>query len=147
MREYFLGRLSGCQKRVFKKKCTLFVFVCFMLEKEKEKNEKHGKRKCKKKKQTNSVFWVLVNTEDVFCRNGIFEKLANTICVRKVKKNRAFSLQLSVFGKWSFFWCPFKVTKHYNNRGFSRHRGNPKWHFWLQKCHLGKGPRKGVYYL
>ena len=42
-----------------------------------------------------------------------------------------------------FLW-PFKVTKHYKNRGFSRHRGKPKWHFWLQKCHFGKLPRKGV---
>ena len=24
---------------------------------------------------------------------------------------------------------------------------NPKWHVWLQKCHFGKGPRNGFYYL
>ena len=32
-------------------------------------------------------------------------------------------MQLSVLGKWSFFWCPFKVTKHCKNRGFPSKRG------------------------
>ena len=30
--------------------------------------------------------------------------------------------------------------------GFSKHRGKPKWHFSLQKCHFGKGPRKGFWH-
>ena len=47
-------------------------------------------------------FWVVVKKKGLFVKMAFLEKLANTICVRKVKK-RAFSLQLSVFGKWSFF--------------------------------------------
>ena len=28
--------------------------------------------------------------------------------------------------------------------GFQQAHGeNPKWQFWFQKCHFGKGPRKG----
>ena len=48
----------------------------------------------------------------------------------------AFSLQLSVLGKWSFF-CARSVTKHYKNRGFHGHRGKLKWHFWFQSAILG----------
>ena len=44
------------------------------------------------------------------------------------RKERAFSLQLSnyLFLENGPFLCPFKVTKHYKNWGFSRHRGKPQ---------------------
>ena len=92
---------------------------------------------------------MVVNKEDVYCGNGIFlkkRKKTNTICVRKVK-NRAFSLQLAVFGKWSFFGA-LSVSPNTTKIGASAGTGeNPKWHFWSRKCHFGKGPRKGLYYL
>ena len=32
------------------------------------------------------------------------------------------------------------------NGDFGRHRGeDPIWHFWFQRCHFGKGPRKRVF--
>ena len=68
-------------------------------------------------------------------------------CVQTVKNKRAFSLQLSVLGKWSFF-CGHSKWQNTIKIGVSADTGeNPKWHFWLQKCHFGKGPRKGFYYL
>ena len=48
------------------------------------------------------------------------------------------------FWKMVPFLCPFKVTKHYKNMGFSRHRGKPKMALLVAKCHVGKGPRKGA---
>ena len=76
----------------------------------------------------------------------ILENLANTICVRKVQKARIFVATIC-FWKWSFL-CPYKVTKHCKNRGFSRHRRKPQMALLVAKCHFGKGPRKGgIYYL
>ena len=44
-----------------KKKCGLFVFVFFYVGKsKKDKMKKMEKGKCQKKKQKNSVFWVVV---------------------------------------------------------------------------------------
>ena len=54
---------------------------------------------------------------------------------RRYKKH-AFSLQLSVLGNGPFL-CPFNLTKHYKNRGFSRHRGKPK------MAILGRGLERG----
>ena len=66
---------------------------------------------------------------------------------RRNKKKRAFSLQLSVFGNGPFFGGHSK-WQNTKKIGVSADTGeNPKWHFWLQKCHFGKGPRKGFYYL
>ena len=56
-----------------------------------------------KKNPENSVFWVVVKKNVFVVKMSFFRKLANTICVQTVKNKRAFSLQLSVFGKWSFF--------------------------------------------
>ena len=59
-------------------------------------------------------------------------------------KKRTFSLQLSVFGKWSFFRAHSK-SPNTTIIGVSAGTGeNPKWHFWLHKGHFGKGPRQGV---
>ena len=42
------------------------------------------------------------------------------------------------------FLCPFQVTKHYNNRGFSRHRGKPKMALLVVKVPLWEGAWKGA---
>ena len=120
-----------------------FVFLlCW--KKGKGKYEKMEKENFKKA-QENCILWVVVKKNGL-CKNVIFWKIGKHYLCSEGKK-RAFSLQLSVFGKWSFFLWPFQVTKHSKNRGFSRHRGKPKRDLWLQKCHFGKGPRKGSYYL
>ena len=130
----FFGNLSGCQKRVIEKKCALFVFVFFMLEKVKRKMWKNREKKFQTKNQKNCVFWVVVKKMVFFVKMSFLGKIGKHYLCSEGKKRCAFSLQLSVFGKCSFFWCPFKVTKHYKNRG-------------LQKCHFGFSLEKGFYYL
>ena len=74
-----------------------------MLEKVKGKYEKNGKGNFKKK-QKNSVFWVVVKKMVFFVKMSFFRKIGkHYLCSEGVKKKRAFSLQLSVFGKRSFF--------------------------------------------
>ena len=52
-----------------------------------------------------------------------------------------------------WFWkmvlfCAHSKSPNTTKIGVSTGTGeNPKWHFWLQKCHFGKGPGKGLYYL
>ena len=82
----------------------------------------------------------------LFCRICIFWKIGkHHLCSEGKKTHFRCNYLLLENGP---FLCPFKVTKHNKNRGFSRHKGKtPKWHFWLQKCHFGKGPWKQLYYL
>ena len=75
---------------------------------------------------------------------SFFRKIGKHYLCSEGKKRCAFSLQLSVFGKWYFFWCPFKVTKHYKNRGFSGHRGKPKMALLIAKVPFWVFPRKGA---
>ena len=136
--------MSGCQKRVFEKNVH-FLFLSFLCwRKKKRKHEKTGKQKKNKKKQKNSVFVVVVNKNGPFYKNVIFRKIGKYYLCSEGQKRCAFSLQLSVLGKWSFFWCPFKVTKHYKNRGFSRHGGKPKMALLVAKVPFWVFPRKGV---
>ena len=55
-------------------------------------------------------------------------------------------MTLSVLGKWYLLW-PYQSPNATKIGAWASTRENPKWHFWLQKCHFGKGPRKGLYYL
>ena len=56
-------------------------------------------------------------------------------------------MQLSVFGRWSFFGAHSK-SPNTTKIGVSAGTGeNPKWHFWLQKWHFGFSLEKGFYYL
>ena len=130
----FVGSLSGCQNRVFEKKWALFVFVFLCWRKKKRKYEKHGKRKFQKKTEK-LCFWVAVNKEDVFLQKWHFLKNRQTLFVFGRKKT-------------AHFRCNYSKSPNTTEIGASAGtRENPKWHFWLQKCHFGKGPRKGVYYL
>ena len=89
------------------------------------------------------MLFVWLRKTFLLTKMAFFEKSASTICVREVKRH-AFSLTLSVFGKWYFLW-PYRITKHYEHRGCSRHRENPKWYFWLQNLPFWEGPSKGVF--
>ena len=52
------------------------------------------------------------------------------------------------FGKMVLFFGAHSKSPNTTKIGVSAGTGeNPKWHFWLQKCHFGKGPGKGLYYL
>ena len=79
-----------------------------------------------KKAHKNSVFWVFVKKTGLFCKNVIFREIGkHYLCSEGQKKVRIFVATIC-FWKMVLFWCPFKVTKHYKNRSFSRHRGKPK---------------------
>ena len=46
------------------------------------------------------------------------------------------------------FWGAHSKSPNTTKIGVSADTGeNPKWHFWLQKCHFGFSLEKGFYYL
>ena len=81
-----------------------------------------------------------------FAKWHFLENLQNTLCVRKAKKTRTFIDTICFWKNVIFFWA-YKITKHYENRGLSRHKGKPKMALLVWKVSFGKGPRKGFYYL
>ena len=98
----------------------------------------------KKKAQKNSVFGWLWRKRFFLIKMAFYRKYGGTLFVFRRYKKRACSLQLSVFGKWSCF-CAHSKSPNTTKIGASAGTGeNPKWHFWFQKCHFGKGPRKGA---
>ena len=66
------------------------------------------------------------------------------LCSEGQEKVRIFVATIC-FGKMVLFWCPFKVTKHYKNRGFSRHGGKPKMALLVAKVPFWVFPRKGAF--
>ena len=99
-----------------------------------------------KKTQKNNVFGWLWRNMVFFVKMAFWGKWANTICVWKVQKRRIF-VETICFGKMVLFWCPFKVTKHYKNRGFSSHRGKPKMALLVANVPFWEGAWKGLYSL
>ena len=78
---------------------------------------------------------------------SFFRKIGKHYLCSEGKRRCAFSLQLPVFGKWYFFGAHSK-SPNTTKIGVSADTGeNPKWHFWLQKCHFGFSLEKGFYYL
>ena len=135
-------------KKGVSKKNVQFLFLSILCwKKKKRKHEKNGKINFQKKPRKIVFFGWLWRKMFFFVNCHFFWKIGKHYLCSEGKKRCAFSLQLSVFGKCHFFWCPFKVTKHYKNRGFSRHRGKPKMALLLQKCHFGFALEKGFYYL
>ena len=62
------------------------------------------------------------------------------MCVRKAKTH--IYVDTICFGNVNF--CYHTWSPNTTKRGASASIGwNPKWHLWIQRCHLGKGPRKG----
>ena len=132
-------------KKGFRKKNVHFLFLSFcMVEKEKEKTWKKWKNKISKKAQKIVFFGCLWRKLVLFVKTSFFREIGKHYLCSEGQKKCAFSLQLSVFGKRYIFWCPFKVTKHYKNRGFSRHRGKPKMALLVAKVPFWVFPRKGV---
>ena len=137
------------KKRVCEKKnCALSVFVFFMLEEAKEKTWKNLENKNVKKAQKNSVFGVVVKKWSFFGKMSFFRKIGqHYLCSEGHKKSAHFRCNYLFWENGPFFVCPFKVTKHYKNRGFSRHGGKPKMALLVAKVPFWVFPRKGVYYL
>ena len=89
-----------------------------------------------KRETENCDFWVVVNK--MFLLKWHVLENCKTLFV--------FGRQDKGNFRWRYLFLE-NVTKHHKNRGFSRHRGNPKWHFWFEKGVLWTGLRKGFYYL
>ena len=118
-----------------------------MLEKEKDKTWKTWKRIISKKPRKIVFFGWLWRIFYLFVKLSFFRKICKHYLCSEGKKKCAFSLQLSVFGKCHFFGAHWK-SPNTTTVGVSADTGeNPKWHFWLQKCHFGFSLEKGFYYL
>ena len=89
--ENIFGQFVSVSKKGFLKIMCTFCFCIFMLEKVKRKIWKTWKRESPE----NSVFWVVMKKNGLFCIGKHY------LC--SDGKKSAFSLQLSVLGKWSFF--------------------------------------------
>ena len=70
-------------------------------------------------------------------------KNRQTLFVFEVKKGAHFRCNC-LFLESGPFLRPFKVTKHYKNRGFSRHNGKPKMALLVAKVPFWEGASKGV---
>ena len=60
-------------------------------------------------------------------------------------KNATFRWHYLFLGEWYFFVTILNHQTLQKTGVSAGTRKNPEWHFWLQKCHFGKGPRKGFF--
>ena len=141
-------RMGLCQKKGFRKKMCTFCFCLFHVGKRKRQNMKNMEKDNFKKSPEKQCF--LGGCEEFFmCLQNchFLEKYANTICVRKVKKSAHFRCNYLFWENVTFFGAHWK-SPNTTKIGVSADTGeNPKWHFWLQKCHFGFSLEKGFYYL
>ena len=136
----FFGSLSGCQKWVFGKICALFVFVFFA---GKSKNMRKWKGKFQKRPRKIVFFWVVVKKNVFFCKMSFFRKIGKHYLCSDSKKKAHFCCNYLFLG-YGPFLRPFQVTKHYKNRGFSRHRGKPKMALLVAEVPFWEGASKGA---
>ena len=138
----FFGSLSGCLKRGFHRQKVHFWFWSFMLEQAKEKRWKQWKRTISKNAQKNSVFGWLWRTKVFFLKMASFRKIGKHYLCSEGKQKTHFRCNYLFWENGPFLW-PFQVTKHYKNRGFSRHRGKPKMALLVAKVPFWEGASKG----
>ena len=83
-----------------------------------------------------------------FVKMSFFRQIGkHYLCSNGKKQTRIFVATIC-FWKMVLFCCGHSKWQNTIKIGVSAGTGeNPKWHFWLQKCHFGKGPRKGFDYL
>ena len=106
--------------------------------------KKKWKRKISKKKQKNSVFGWLWRKCFFFVKMSFFRKICKHYLCSDGKKQTRIFVATICFGKVVFFFWPFQVTKHYKNRGFSRHRGKPQIALLVAKVPFWEGAPKGL---
>ena len=129
MQFVFAGR-RGVKKGFSKKICS-FGFVILLCWRKKWKGWKNGKGTFQQK----TVFLGGCEQERFFLLKWHFLKIGNTICMR-MEKTR-------IFVDTSLFLWPYKITKHYKHRGFSRHRGKPKMALLVSKVPFWEWAWKG----
>ena len=139
----FFGQSVSASKRGLSKKVCTFVFVFLCWRKKKRENMKSMETKFSKKKK-NSVFGWLWTRKMFFLQRWHFLRIGeHYLCLEAEKKPRIFVATIC-FWKMVLSWCPFKVTKHYKNRGFSRHMGKPKMALLVAKVPFWEGASKGA---
>ena len=79
-----------------------------------------------------------------FVRMSFFRKIGKHYLCSDGKKQTRIFVATICFWKIVLFLWPFQVTKHYKNRGFSRHRGKPKMALLVAKVPFWEGAPKGV---
>ena len=118
-----------------------------MLEKVKRTIWKKWKGNFQKKKPEKIVFFGWLWGKCFFCKMSFFRKIGKHYLCSDGKKQTRIFVATICFWKMVLF-CGHSKWQNTIKIGVSAGTGeNPKWHFWLQKCHFGKGPRKGFYYL
>ena len=110
--------------------------------------KKKWKRKFQKKKPEKYFFLGGCEEKMFFVvKMSFFGKIGKHYLCSDSKNKRAFTLQLSVFGKWSFF-CGHSKWQNTIKKGFQQAQGKTQnGTFGCKNAILGKGPRKGFYYL
>ena len=127
--------------------CTFCFCLFYVGKKKKRKHEKNGKIKFQKKPRKIVFFGWLWRKMFFFVKMSFLEKQANTICVRKVKKGAHFRCNYLFLENVTFSGAHSKSPNTTKIGVLADTRENPKWHFWLQKCHFGFALEKGFYYL
>ena len=118
-----------------------------MLEKEKDKTWKTWKRKISKKTRKIVFFGWLWRNFYLFVKLSFFRKICKHYLCSEGKKSAHFRCNYLFLENVTFFGAHWK-SPNTTKIGVSADTGeNPKWHFWLQKCHFGFSLEKGFYYL
>ena len=103
-----------------------------------------------KKAKKNSVCWVVAKKKSFLLEWHFLKKIGKHYLCSEGTKNAHFRCNyLFFFENGPFFGAlEIKVTKHYKNRGFSRHRGKPKMALLVATVpFLGFPSKGGLYYL
>ena len=124
----------------FLKKDVHFLFLSFWFwRKQKRKSENMEKEYFKKNKK-NGVFWVVVTKQSFW---HFLEIGKHYLCSEGKEKARIL-VAIICLGRMALL-CDHTRSPNTTKIGVSAGtREKPKWHFWFQKSHFGKGPRKGA---
>ena len=83
----------------------------------------------------------------LFCKNVIFREIGKHYLCSEGQKSAHFRCIYLFLENGTFFGAHSK-SPNTTKIGVSAGTGeNPKWHFWLKKCHFGLSLEKGFYYL
>ena len=80
----------------------------------------------------------MVVNEKGFLLNGVLKKIGKHYLCSEGKKNAHFRWHHLFLENVSFLWL-YQITKHYKNRGFSKHKGKPKMALLVAKVPLWEG--------
>ena len=106
---------------------------------------KKWKRKISQKQTEKQCLGGCEQNKFFFAKAAAFEKWANTILCSEGKRAHIFVDTIWIW-RMALFLQPHKITKHYKNWGFSRHKGKPKMALLVAKVPFWEGASKGGFY-